>query len=177
MQPSAYSSRIIRLGDVVAARQFRAAIGEALRSVRRERGLTLRDVARLSRGRFKASALGAYERGERAISLERFMELGGLYGTPADRLLGSVLDRAAPEERVEVVVDLNRLSLLPGEEPRIAAQLVDRVRAQRGEPAGGSLTLRSGDLQALAMASRLSPRELLRRLEPAVEVRADGNGA
>lgn len=157
-----------RLG---AARRFREAIGDALRAARRDRGLTLRDVASLSDRRFKPSALGGYERGERSISLERFTELSSVYGVPADRLLGQVLDRIDPEGRVEVVIDVTQLGLLPGEEPRLAAELVDRVTNLRGEPGGGSVSLRAGDLEQLALSSRLTAGELVRRLEPAVQVR------
>jgi transcriptional regulator with XRE-family HTH domain len=152
-------------------RRFRQAIGEALRATRRQQGLTLRDVADLSGRRFKPSALGGYERGERAISLERFWELAGVYGVPADRLLGDVLDRIDPEGRVEVLVDLSQLELIPGDEPRIAAELVERVVRLRGERLGGAVALRAGDLEEMALASRMTPAELVRRLEPAVRTR------
>jgi transcriptional regulator with XRE-family HTH domain len=162
-------------GDRVPMEQrFREAIGDALRATRRERGLTLRDVANLSGRRFKPSALGGYERGERAISLERFWELASVYGVPADRLLGEVLDRIDPEGRVEVLVDLSQLELMPGDEPRIAAELVERVVRLRGERLGGAVALRSGDLEELALVSRMSPGELVRRLDPAVRARDTG---
>jgi transcriptional regulator with XRE-family HTH domain len=154
-----------------AERRFRLAIGEALRATRRRRGLTLREVASLSGRRFKPSALGGYERGERAISLERFWELSSVYGVPADRLLGDVLDRVDPEGRVEVLVDLSQLELMAGEEPRIAAELVERVIELRGERLGGAVALRAGDLAELALASRLSPGDLVRRLDPAMRIR------
>jgi transcriptional regulator with XRE-family HTH domain len=156
---------------LAAARRFREAIGDALRAARREGGLTLRDVASLSDRRFKPSALGGYERGERSISLERFTELSSVYGVPADRLLGQVLDRIDPEGRVEVVVDVTQLDLLPGQEPKQAAELVDRVISLRGELRGGSVSLRAGDLEQLALATRLTASELVRRLEPALQVR------
>lgn len=130
-------------------------------------------MAAVSGRRFKPSALGGYERGERAISLERFWELASVYGVPADRLLGLVLDRIDPEGRVEVVVDLGQLDLLPGDESRIAAELVERVTSQRGERGITSVALRAGDLEELALASRLTPAELIRRLEPALQVRAN----
>ncbi len=148
-----------------------------LRTARRQRGLTLRDVARLSDSRFKASALGGYERGERSISLERFCDLSAVYGVPADRLLAEVLDRVAPEGRIEVVVDLRELDLLPGQEPHQAAELVARVRGEREEDQGDEITLRAGDLVARALASGLSPADLIRRLEPALRVRrSSGRG-
>lgn len=154
-----------------AARRLREALGEVLRDARRRLGLTIREAADRSEVRFRPSAIGGYERGERAISLERFCDLATLYGIPPDRLLAEVLDRLRPEGRVDVVVDLTELELLPGDEPRRAAELVDQVRRQRGGEAGNLVSLRSGDLEALALAFRLPPSDLLRRLEPAFRVR------
>jgi transcriptional regulator with XRE-family HTH domain len=159
--------------DLSVARRIREALGEVLRETRRHRGLTLREVAALAGSRFKPSAIGGYERGERSISLERFCDLAELYGVPADRLLAQVLARVKPEGRVEVVVDLTQLELLPGEEPRITAELVDRVRRQRGDLTGAQVTLRAGDLEALALASKLAPGDLVRRLQPALQLRGD----
>jgi transcriptional regulator with XRE-family HTH domain len=163
--------RAIVASDLDAARRLREALGEVLRDARRHRGLTLREVSLLSLTRFKPSAIGGYERGERSISLERFCDLAALYGIPADRLLADVLDRLAPDGRVEVVVDLTELELLPGEEPRLAAALVERVRRQRGGLGGDTVSLRAGDLEALALASKLPAGDLIRRLEPALQLR------
>lgn len=151
-----------------AASAFAETLGQVLRQTRRYRGLTLQEAQRISGDRFTASSLGSYERGHRAISLERFCDLAALYGVPADQLLGNVLDRLTPDDLVEIVVDLNQLRLLPGEEPRLAAELIRRVREQRGDNLGDMVTLRSGDLQALAFASRVEPRTLLERLDPAL---------
>jgi transcriptional regulator with XRE-family HTH domain len=150
------------------AQRFREAIGAALRNARRGRRLTLRDVGGLSEWRFKPSALGGYERGERAISLERFSALASLYGVPPDLLLREVVDRAFPEARTGVVLDLARLELLPGEESRLTAELAENVASQRGQARAGRLALRSADVRALALRARVSPTDLLRRLEPAL---------
>ena len=40
-------------------------VGARLRSIRKQRGLSLQDVQRHSNGEFKAAVVGAYERGER----------------------------------------------------------------------------------------------------------------
>lgn len=158
--------------DPLAARTLREALGEVLRDARRRRGLTLREASDASGDRFRPSAIGGYERGERSISVERFYDLAMLYGVPADRLLGDVLERLMPTGRAEIVVDLTQLELLPGEEPRLAAELVDRVRRERRGEAGNLVSLRAGDLQALALASRLDPGDLIRRLERAIQVRS-----
>ena len=50
-------------------------VGERLRSIRRQKRLSLQDVEATSSQEFKASVLGAYERGERAISVPRLERL------------------------------------------------------------------------------------------------------
>lgn len=151
--------------------RLREALGEVLRDSRRRLGLTIREAAARSGKRFRPSAIGGYERGERAISLERFCDLAVLYGIPADRLLADALIRLRPEGRAEVMVDLNELEMLPGDEPRKAAEMVERVRHQRGGQAGDLVSLRGGDLEALALSFRLPPGDLIRRLEPAIQLR------
>lgn len=158
-------------GSSLDAARLREALGEVLRDARRRLGLTIREAAARSETRFRPSAIGGYERGERAVSLERFCDLAALYGIPADRLLADVLDRLLPEGRVEVLVDLTELELLPGEEPRMAAAMVERVRRQRGGETGDVVSLRAGDLEALALSFRLPAGDLLRRLEPAIQLR------
>ena len=48
-------------------------VGDRLRSIRRQKGLSLHEVEAMSNEEFKASVLGAYERGERVISVPRLM--------------------------------------------------------------------------------------------------------
>ena len=84
---------------------FHRTVGDELRRARRDAGLALRDVARRSAGEFKASAVGGYERGERAISLDRFFRLATLYGVGPDTLLGRVVERTSPGTP-DAVIDL-----------------------------------------------------------------------
>ena len=51
--------------------QVNVQLGEHLRRLRKQKGLSLLDVQSMSEGEFKASVMGAYERGERAISAVR----------------------------------------------------------------------------------------------------------
>lgn len=162
-----------RIGDTetrASARRFRRALGGALRNARRGLGLTLHDVEQRSPS-FRPSSLGSYERGDRSISLERFIQLALVYGIPADQLLAEALDRMAPGERIEVVLDLSQLELLEGPERGAAADHVARVRRWRADPPSEVMTLRSGDIQAIASAARISPQLLLDRLGPAVRRR------
>src|SRR6516164_10935915 len=62
-------------------------VGERLRNVRKQQHLSLQAVEASSTQEFKASVLGAYERGERAISVPRLQRLARFYNVPVDQLL------------------------------------------------------------------------------------------
>lgn len=94
---------------------FNYALGQRLRAARRQRGWSLGDVETHTGGEFKASVVGAYERGERAISVQRFVRLSDVYGTPASDLLPAPSDGA-------LVIDLEALAADEGD-------LVDRYLA------------------------------------------------
>ena len=94
---------------------FNYALGQRLRAARRQRGWSLGDVEAHTGGEFKASVVGAYERGERAISVQRFVRLSDVYGTPASDLLPAPSDGA-------LVIDLEALAADQGD-------LVDRYLA------------------------------------------------
>src|SRR5438132_12590011 len=71
------------MDDTGAAR----AIGRRLREVRRRRGLTLQAVEQASAEEFKGSVLGAYERGDRILTVPRLQRLALFYGVKVDELL------------------------------------------------------------------------------------------
>lgn len=73
------------------------------------------DVENHTEGEFKASVVGAYERGERAISVQRFASLAEIYGSTAADLLPA-------ESPPELVIDLDALGADDGD-------LVDRYLA------------------------------------------------
>jgi transcriptional regulator with XRE-family HTH domain len=62
-------------------------VGERLRAIRRQKKLSLQEVEADSHDEFKASVLGAYERGERSVSLPRLRRLAIFYGVPIEQLL------------------------------------------------------------------------------------------
>src|SRR5215203_2461461 len=62
-------------------------VGERLRPIRRQKRLSLQEVEAASSQEFKASVLGAYERGERVISVPRLQRLADFYRVPVDQLL------------------------------------------------------------------------------------------
>lgn len=62
-------------------------LGRRIRDERRRLGLSLKVVEAMTDGEFKASALGAYERAQRTISVARLQRLAHVYGVAVDRLL------------------------------------------------------------------------------------------
>ena len=57
-------------------------VGERLRTIRKQKRLSLHEVEAQSDQEFKASVLGAYERGERALSVPRLDRLAQFYRVP-----------------------------------------------------------------------------------------------
>jgi transcriptional regulator with XRE-family HTH domain len=144
-------------------------VGEAIREARKNKGLTLRDLVNRSEGRFKASATAGYERGERHISVDKFIELASILGVPPDRLMSDIMKRTSPETREELVIDLNRLSLIDHEDVEAIAEYIYSVKAQRKDYLSEIITLRSGDLEQLALAKGLDPSNLLQEIKPALQ--------
>lgn len=131
-------------------------VGLRLRGVRRSQRLSLHDVEVSSDKEFKASVLGAYERGERAISVPRLQRLARFYGVPVDHLL-PVVDLTAADGAVErraptrgITIDLIQLEAMSGQEAALLARYVTMIRAQRSDPAGSAMTIRREDLNPLA---------------------------
>jgi Helix-turn-helix len=60
---------------------------ENLLRVRKQKGLSMLAVEEISGGEFRHSTLGAYERGERVISVLRLHKLARLYGVSVDQFL------------------------------------------------------------------------------------------
>ena len=134
-------------------------VGERLRDIRRQQGLSLQAVEEGSQREFKASVLGAYERGERIISVLRLQRLAHLYGVPVDQLLprdGLVIVEEGQQhpqrlgaEREPVAIDLGRLEQLDGPERDILRRYVSMIQAQRGDYNGRVITIRQEDVRAL----------------------------
>jgi transcriptional regulator with XRE-family HTH domain len=138
-------------------------IGDRLRRIRQQQRLSLADVQARSDGRWKAVVVGAYERGDRAISVARLAELAAFYGVPvADLLHDRSRDPAAPQG--QVTLDLGRLD---AGEPVLEAliRFVIRVRRVRGDHNGRVLSLRRTDLDTIAMTAGTDTQHLRDALE------------
>lgn len=103
---------------------FNYALGQRLRAARRHRGWSLGDVETHTDGEFKASVVGAYERGERAISVQRFARLSDIYGTPASELLPIPADS-------DLVIDLDALS---GDDGNLVDRYLAAIQMMRKTP-------------------------------------------
>jgi transcriptional regulator with XRE-family HTH domain len=141
-------------------------IGAVLRLARAARGLTLRDVSILSSGSFKSSSLASYERGERAISLERFLVLADLYGIPPARMMAQISRRV--EGRAPIVVDIQMAHTIGGVEGAVLAGFVHEVVALRRQSAPEEISLRDSDLEVLATASGRRAEQFMEAVEPAL---------
>lgn len=135
-----------------------ADIAQRIRSLRRERGWSLVDVERLSHGTLKAVVLGSYERGDRALSLNRAIEIASIFSVPLHHLL------AAPEElhpapvRPRMVVDLRRARTLVEDPDRgedriltVTYTFLTWIARRRGDWNGEVMSLRECDHATLAL--------------------------
>jgi len=141
-------------------------VGERLRAIRRQKRLSLQEVESKSRQEFKASVLGAYERGERAISVPRLQRLARFYSVPVDQLLPmdegpdfgvetaspliDLTERPSRAPGVSVTIDLTRLEQLRGPEADMLSRYLTMIQVKRQDFNGRVLTIRRDDHQALA---------------------------
>lgn len=150
-----------------------ARVGERLRAIRRQKGLSLHDVEARSSLEFKASVLGAYERGERAISVPRLLRLAEIYEVPADQLLPREVEGeislveagGAFDLQAGFTIDLVRLHELDDPDAHILDRFATSLQRERQDFNGRMLTIRRSDLRVLASCMGRSLEELGARLE------------
>ena len=143
---------------------FSREVGHRLRAVRRQRRLSLDDVERQSGGRWSASAIGAYERGFRNLSLPRLRELAEFYAVPMATLLGEIdLREEAGRTGGKVVLDLTRLEQL--EEAAPLVRYARSIVLERGDWNGRVLSIRKDDVRALGSMLHLDEGALVDQLD------------
>ena len=128
-------------------RAFSLSVGQRLRAIRQAQGLSLAEVESRSEGRWSASAVGAYERGFRTLSLPRLKMLADFYRVPVGVLLGEPMPASDAPERRKIVLDLEALARVDAAAPiqRFVRSIIDA----RGDYNGRVLSLRHDDLKAL----------------------------
>lgn len=150
---------------------YAKAVGERLRSLRRQRGLSLLAVEEASGREFKASVLGAYERGERVISVLRLQRLAQFYRVPVDQILprhgggagggSAALEGFAPKR--PLTLDLIRLAECEAIEAQVIRRYVNSIQNQRAGFHGSTISIRTEDLAVIG--------RFLEKDEMAVEMR------
>ena len=126
---------------------FGNAVGQRLRAIRQAQGMSLAEVEARSDGRWSASAVGAYERGFRTLSLPRLKSLADFYKVPVSVLLGEPQPVDPGAERRKIVLDLEALALIDPAAP--IRRFVQSIIEARGDFNGKVLSLRADDLKAL----------------------------
>jgi transcriptional regulator with XRE-family HTH domain len=168
------------------AQTYARRVGARLRAIRRQKGWSLQEVEAASGQEFKASVLGAYERGERAISVPRLQRLAGFYSVPVDQLLPREAEAAAaatasPANGVEegdtatvaptlprkITFDLSRFDKLGMDDPELAMvqKYLGSIQVLRQDFNGRVLTIRGDDIRAIAGLFGTDPETLVRRLD------------
>ena len=125
---------------------YAKALGTRLRAIRTQQGLSLHGVEERSGGRWKAVVVGSYERGDRAVSVQRLSELAEFYGVPVAELLpeGETPAAAAAPQAQRLVIDLEKLTCLPEEQSAPLNRYAATIQSQRGDYNGRVLSIRAG---------------------------------
>lgn len=146
--------------------EYSVRVGERLRAIRLQRGMSLQDVHRSTAGEFKAAVLGAYERGERSLSLPRLKRLAGHYEVPVSQLLPEEDTYVvAPAAVGGVMIDLNSIDALDDETARLMERFLERIKVQRQDFNGKVLTIRATDVALLSLMLDVSDADLVGRLQ------------
>jgi transcriptional regulator with XRE-family HTH domain len=149
-------------------KRYAELVGEKLRRMRQERGMSLQEVCARSGGSFVVSTLSAYERGKRSLSLERLSELASIYGQSPTSVLDIENDgnlqrtaTSSPPLRIR----LEGLDNLAPEERRPLEAYLAFLRELRNDPAREVLTIRKEDLAYLSALYGVRPQALKDYLE------------
>ena len=166
---------------------YAQAVGARLRTMRKQMRLSLQAVEAMSEQEFKASVLGAYERGERAISVPRLQRLAKLYDVPVDQLLppddvvstrwgasGSTESVAPVTSRRaiqagsgtdKVAIDLTKLHTVSGPERDLLRRFLSMIQVHRQDFNGRMITIRAEDVRAIACLFGVTPDSMGSRLD------------
>jgi transcriptional regulator with XRE-family HTH domain len=173
--------------EETARAAYARAVGSRLRAVRKQMRLSLQAVEAMSEQEFKASVLGAYERGERAISVPRLQRLAKLYDVPVDQLLppdDATMTRwgasGTTEEIVttsarranltasgteKVAIDLTKLHTVSGPERDLLRRFLSMIQVHRQDFNGRMITIRAEDVRAIACLFGVTPDSMGTRLD------------
>ena len=149
-------------------KRYAELVGEKLRRMRQDRGLSLQEVCAKSGGSFVVSTLSAYERGKRSLSLERLCELANIYGQSPMSMLD--IEDSPEYQRTLTTsgplrIRLDNLDRLEPEERRPLETYLAFLRELRNDPSRELLTIRREDLAYLSALYGVRPQALKDYLE------------
>ena len=134
---------------------FTRAVGERIRAIRKQKKWSLGELETQSNNEFKASVVGAYERGERAISVPRLEGLARLLGVPVDQLLPisheRVNDARPTGAPVKLRIDVAKLSTFDGTQFKMLERYLRMLQVKRQDFNGKVITVRADDWRAIAV--------------------------
>lgn len=147
---------------------YARALGQRLRAVRTQQHLSLQGVERKSDGRWKAVVVGSYERGDRAVSVQRLAELADFYGVPVSDLLPpeetGYTERGGATPLSRIVLNLDKVHALDDGHAESLRRFVASILRQRGNLGAHTLPVRYEDLRTLALMYDTSIDALTERL-------------
>ena len=114
-------------------------------------------VEQRSGGRWKAVVVGSYERGDRAVTVQKLAELARFYGMPMSLLLPPEDLGSDDGVAIPIVLNLDRLDVLPRRKAGPLTRYAADIAHRRGEH-GTLLRIRSTDIDSLADLYAISPR-------------------
>jgi transcriptional regulator with XRE-family HTH domain len=166
-------------GNDAGERDYVIRVGAWIRSIRRQKQLSLQEVEAASDHEFRASVLGAYERGERAISVPRLQRLARFYRVPVDQMLAPDDEPGLPSangdapsadltdrvRRHPITLDLNAIEQAEGHEGEMLRRYLRLIQWQRGDYNGRMLTIRRDGLRTVACILKCHPDQVPARLD------------
>lgn len=123
----------------------------------------MHEVETRTAGSIKAVVMGSYERGTRALSLARTIEIAELFAIPIANLLGD-FSRTNSSASGTLTIDQRRLAQLTAnnseEKITILNSYISAIAARRGDWNGEVLTLRASDFDTLTLVFQTSLNDL-----------------
>ena len=144
---------------------YNTLVGERLRNIRKQKKMSLQEVEATSNNEFKASVLGAYERGERALSVPRMERLARFYGVSIDQLLprdAMRVEGQQPEASgpTKIRIDVAKLSTFPEPKFQMLERLLRMIQVQRQDFNGKVITVHAHDTRAISVILDVSVEEV-----------------
>ena len=137
-----------------------------LRDLRRSKGFTLQEFESYTGGQIKAVVLGSYERGNRAISLDRLEQLAHYYEVPVHYFF-TEKNRESNSAEGRLIFDLRRIRQVKETNSILesAKRFINSVATVRNDWNGEVISLRRSDSEILAIINQSDSETLFSELQ------------